>query len=215
MRAALLVCVLSDGDPAAAQPAGAPQAPGARWPAPTSSGLRWPSDWLEIGDDPRPPPSGIAIATPPTSGPVQLPKGWTFRFEAPAACTTCGDRLGAGIVNGNAPWRMSGALAWQGDTSALGVRLTGQRGARLPLFMTPSVSSQHVAAASEALLSDSRTQWQVTFSGEQTLLKSGGGTMSLFGDLFLPLGAAGRAPATDDAPVLLQKAFIGGVRIRF
>jgi hypothetical protein len=188
MRAALVVCALSESVPAAAQTAEVPQAP----------------------------PS-ITIAAPPSPGPVPLPKGWTFRFDAPAACTGCGDRLGPPIVNGNAPWRVSGAFNWQADAGALGVRLTGQRGARLPLFMTSSMPAVPMpAAAADALLSDTRTQWQVTLSGERTLWRSRGGTsVSLFGDLHLPVGTAGRRPSTSDAPALSQTAFLAGFRIRW
>ena len=188
MRAALLVCALSDGVPAAAQTAEVPQAT----------------------------PS-ITIAAPPAPGAVPLPQGWMFRFDAPAACTACGDRLGPPNVNGNAPWRASAALNWQSDAGALGVRLTGQRGARLPLFMTPSVAGvQMPATAADTLLSDTRTHWQVTLSGERTLWRSRGGTsVSLFGDLHLPLGTKGRRPDTDDVPTLSQTAFLAGFRVKF
>ena len=188
MRAALIVCALSDGVPAAAQTAEVPPAP-----------------------------ASITIAAPPSAGTVPLSKGWTFRFDGPAACTGCGDRLGPPIVNGNAPWLASGALNWQSDAGALGVRLTGQRGARLPLFMTPSMPGVRMpAAAADTLLSDSRTHWQVTLSGERTLWRSRGGTsVSLFGDLHLPVGTKGRRPDTDDVPTLSQTAFVAGFRLRF
>lgn len=188
MRAALLVCALSDGVPAAAQTAEVPQTP----------------------------PS-IMIAAPPSPGPVSLPKGWTFRFDAPATCIGCGDGSGPPVVNGNTPWRASGALNWQSDAGALGVRLTGQRGARLPLFLTPSVAGvQMPATAASTLLSDPRTHWQVTLSGERTLWRSRGGTsVSVFGDLHLPLGTKGRRPDTNDVPTLSQTAFLAGFRVRF
>lgn len=187
MRAALLVCALSDGVPAAAQTA-------------------------EV----LPAPPNITIAAPPSPGPVPLPKGWTFRFDAPAACTGCGDRLGPPIVNGNTPWRASGAFNWQSDAGALGVRLTGQRGARLPVFMTPSGIGVPPPAAADTLLSETRTQWQVTLSGERTLWRSrGGASVSLFGDLHLPVGTTGRRPDTNDAPTPSQRAFLGGFRVRF
>jgi len=187
MRAALLVCALSDGGSAAAQTAEVPQAP-----------------------------PNLTIAAPPSPGPVSLPKGWTFRFEAPATCIGCGDRSGPPVVNGNTPWRASGALNWQSDAGAVGVRVTGQRGARLPLFMTPSVGAPMPAAASGTLLSDSRTQWQVTLSGERTLWRTrGGASLSLFGDLHLPLGTTGRRADTDDVPALSPRAVLGGFRVRF
>lgn len=187
MRAALLVCALSEGATAAAQTAEVPQAP-----------------------------PNITIAAPPSPGPVPLPKGWTFRFDAPATCTACGDPLGP-IVNGNAPWRVSGALHWQSDAGALGVRLTGQRGARLPLFMTPSMPGVPMpAAAADTLLSETRTQWQVTLSGERTLRRSrGGASLSLVGDLHLPLGTTGRRADTSDVPALSQTAFLAGFRVRW
>ena len=159
MRAALIVCALSDGVPAAAQTA-------------------------EV----LPASPHITIAAPPSP-----------------------------IVNGNAPWRVSGALNWQSDAGALGVRLTGQRGARLPLFMTPSMPGVQVpAAAADTLLSDTRTHWQVTLSGERTLWRSRGGTSgSLFGDLHLPLGTNGRRPDSADVPTLSQTAFLAGFRVQF
>lgn len=188
MRAALLVCALSDGGSAAAQTA-------------------------EV----LPAPPNITIAAPPSPGPVSLPKGWTFRFDAPATCIGCGDYPGPPVVNGNTPWRASGALNWQSDAGALGVRLTGQRGARLPLFMTPPpVGAPMPAAASDTVLSDSRTQWQVTLSGERTLWRTrGGASLSLFGDLHLPVAATGRRPDIDDVPTLSQTAFLAGFRVRF
>ena len=188
IRAALLVCALSHGVTAGAQTAEVPA-----------------------------PPASITIAAPPSPGTVPLPRGWTFRFDAPAACTGCGDRLGPPIVNGNTPWRVSGALNWQSDAGALGVRLTGQRGARLPVFMTPSVTGvQMPAAASDTLLSGTRTQWQVTLSGERTLWRSRSGVrVSAFGDLHLPIGTTGRKADLDDVPLLSQTAFLGGFRVRF
>ncbi len=188
MRAALIVCVLSDGGSAAAQTAEVPQVP-----------------------------PNLTIAAPPSSGPVSFPQGWMFRFDAPAACIGCGDQLRPPIVNGNAPWQASGALNWQSDAGALGVRLTGQRGARLPLFMTPSVAGVQIpATAADTLLSDTRTHWQVTLSGERTLWRSrGGASVSLFGDLHLPLGTKGRRPDTNDVPTLSQTAFLAGFRVRF
>lgn len=188
MRAALVVWALSDGGSAAAQTAEVPSAP-----------------------------PGITIAAPPSPGPVPLPKGWTFRFDAPATCTGCGDGLGPPVVNGNTPWRASGALNWKSDAGALGVRLTGQRGARLPLFMTPSMPGVRMpAAASDTLLSDTRTQWQVTLSGERALWRSrGSASLSLFGDLHLPLGTTGRRPDTSDVPALSQTAFLAGFRVRW
>jgi hypothetical protein len=186
MRAALLVCASSDGGSAAAQTAEVPPAS-----------------------------PNITIAAPPSPGPVSLQKGWTFRFDAPATCIGCGDRPGPPVVNGNTPWRASGALNWQSDAGAVGVRLTGQRGARLPLFMTPSVGLPMPAAASDTLLSETHTQWQVTLSGERTLWRiRGGASLSLFGDLHLPLGA-GRTPDTGDVPTLSQTAFLAGFRVRF
>lgn len=190
MRAALLVCALSEGATAAAQTAELPQA-------------------LV--------PPDIRIAAPPAAGPVPLSKGWTFRFDAPATCTGCRDGLGAPVVNGNTPWLVGAALSRHSDAGALGVRLTGQRGARLPLFMTPSVGGlPRPAGAADALLSDTRTQWQVTLSGERTLWRSrGGASLSLFGDLHLPLGITGRRPDTSDVPALSQTAFLAGFRVRW
>lgn len=189
VRAALLVCVLSDGGSAAAQTAEVP---------------------------PAPPPPDIRFVAPPVAGPVSLPKGWTFRFDAPATCAGCGDGLGAPVVNGNTPWRVGAAFSRQSDAGALAVRLTGQRGARLPLFM-PSVGGlQRPAGAADAMLSDTRTQWQVTLSGERTVWRSrGGASLSLFGDLHLPLGTTGRRPDTNDVPALSQTAFLAGFRVRW
>jgi hypothetical protein len=213
--AALIVCVLRDGDPVAAQAAGVPQAPAS--PTPSSAGaLRWPAGWPNLDGETRQRRSAVVIAAPRTLDAPRLPKGWSFRFESPAGCTTCPDRAGIGISDGAAPWRTSGALAWQVDAGAIGVRVTGQRGARLPLFMTPSGSASYVSRASDVILSDSRTEWQVTLSGERRVWTSRGGrTLSLFGDLFLPLGSIGRAPTTEDVRTLPQTAFIGGARIRW
>jgi len=80
-----------------------------------------------------------------------------------AAAITRGDRFGGGIVNGNTPWRASGTPSWQSGGGALGVRITGQRGARLPASMTPPAAGLQMrmpAAAADTILSDSRTHWQ-------------------------------------------------------
>jgi len=217
VHAALLVCALSDAAPAAAQTAGSPPLPDATSRSPAGGERQRPSGWLGIGDDSRRPPGGVVIASPTDSRPLRLPKGWTFRIEAPASCATCGDRFAPAIVDGNTPWRMGGTLAWQTDAGAIGVGVVGQRGARLPLFMTPSMGGLPMpAAASDAVLSDWRTRWQVTLSGERTVWRSRGGkTVSLFGDLYLPMGTTGRAPATGDVPTLSQTAFLAGIRIRF
>jgi hypothetical protein len=202
VSAAVLVCLLGDGSPVAAQTAGAPQAPASPTPS-SSGGLRqWPATWLDLDVETRQGGSAVVIGLPLAQDVGRLPKGWSFRFESPA-------------TDGNAPWRTGGALAWQVGGGGFGVRVTGQRGARLPLFMTPPGSS-YVPRASDVMLSDSRTQWQVTLSAERTMWTSrGGGTWSLFGDLFLPLGSIGRAPATEDVRTPPQTAFIGGVRIRW
>jgi hypothetical protein len=213
--AGLLVYLLGGVEPVAAQTAKAPQAPAS--PTPSSDGaLQWPARWrdLDVGTPQR--RSGVVIAAPSAPDAPRLPKGWSFRFESAAACTTCPDAAGIGVSDGTAPWRTSGALAWHVDAGAVGVRVTGQRGTRLPLFMSPPGDAGYVPRASDVILSDSRTQWQVTLSGERRVWTSRRGrTLSLFGDLFLPLGSIGRAPTTDDVRILPQTAFIGGVRIRW
>lgn len=208
VNAALFVCVLTGGGAVAAQTAGAPQAQVP--PQPSSSGaVQGSAGWLDLRGktgEPRLPP---AIAVPWTTDGLGLPKGWSFRFEPPATCTTCLDRTGVGTL-----WHMSGTLAWQVGAGTFGVGLTGQRGARLPLFMTAPGSGNFVPMASDVVMSDTRTQWVLTLSAEHTVLTSGVRTVSLFGDLFLPLGSIGRAPKTLDVRTPGQAALIGGVRVR-
>ena len=122
-----------------------------------------------------------------------------------------------GVPNANAPWRVSGALGWQGAATALGLQVTGQRGARLPPFMTPSPAGvQAPAAASDALLSDTRTRWQLTLNGERIVWTSiGGNTVSVFGEAHLPIGTTGRKAKTGDVSTVSPRAFLGGFRVRF
>jgi hypothetical protein len=82
------------------------------------------------------------------------------------------------------------------------------------VFMTAPGSGNFVPMASDVILADSRTNWVLTLSAEHTVLASGDRTMSLFGDLFLPLGSTGHAPKTVDVRTPAQTALIGGVRIR-
>ena len=206
--AALLVCVLTGGGAVAAQTAGTPQAQVP--PQPSSSGaVQGAAGWLDLrgttGERRSPP----VIAVPSATDGLGLPKGWSFRFESPDTCTTCLDRTGVGTL-----WHTSGTLAWQVGARTYAVGLTGQRGARLPLFMTAPGSGNFVPMASDVNISDTRTQWVLTLSAEHTLLASAGRTVSLFGDLYLPLGAVGRAPKTVDVRTPGQAALIGGVRIR-
>ena len=208
MCAALLVCMLGDGDPVPVQTAGIPQAPTA--PPPSSSGaVQGSAGWLDLRDKTGEGRAPLVIAVPWATESLGLPKGWSFRFESPATCTTCLDRTGVGAL-----WHTSGTLAWEVGAGKYGVGLTGQRGARLPLFMTAPGSGNFVPMASDVIMSDTRTQWVLTLSAEHTVLASGGRTMSLFGDLFLPLGSIGRAPKTVDVRTPAQTALIGGVRIR-
>ncbi len=187
----------------ASVPAGTPQAP--VLPTPSSSGaLRGATGWLDLANKTR----GRATDAPGS------PKGWKFLFEAPAACTGCPDRVGPPVTNANALWRTSGTVAWHVGAGVIGVRLTGQRGARLPLFTSASGSATAVPMASDVILSDPRTQWTITLSAERIVLASRGRTLSVFGDLVLPLGSIGRAPTTVDVRTPAQTALIGGVRIR-
>lgn len=112
---------------------------------------------------------------------------------------------------------MGGALDWRGESSAFGLQVTGQRGARLPAFMTPPAGGiQPPAAASDALISDTQTRWQLTLNGERIIWTSiGGNTVSLFGQAHLPIGTTGRKAKTEDASTISPRAFLGGFRVRF
>jgi hypothetical protein len=194
-------------------PAGIPQAPTA--PTPSSSGaVQGSAGWLNLGDKTRERRSPAVIAVPWSTDAPWLPNGWSFRFESPATCTGCPDRAGLGVPNANALWQTSGTLAWQVGAGMISVRVTGQRGAALPLFMTSSASANDGSHASDVIMSDTRTQWVVTLSAEQTVLAFPRRTMSLFGDFFFPLGSTGRAPTTVDLRTPAQTALIGGVRLR-
>jgi hypothetical protein len=206
--AALLVCVLTDGGAVAAQTAGTPQGPPT---TPSGGALRLPGGLLDPGR--REPQaegrSAVVIAVPSATDTPGLPKGWTFRFESPDACATCPGRPGVGT-----PWRASGTLSWQRGADTFRVGVTGERGARLPLFMTEPVSGNFMGMPSDVVLSDTRTHWVLKLSAEHILLAVPGRTASLFGDLYLPLGAVGRAPKTVDMRKPAQAAVIGGVRVR-
>lgn len=149
---------------------------------------------------------------------ITLPRGWTVDF-AGSPCATCPTRWSAGVVNGNAPWQMSGTVTWQGDRDTAALGLTARRGARLPLHMAPGSNPAHAPSASEALLSDSRTELVLTLRGEHVLWRSRGGrTASMFGELFLPVGTtglAGERTGTRDVKRGSNLALINGVRVRF
>jgi len=210
VAASILVCVMNGGV-AAAQTAGTPPPSLPPTPSPGAS-VQGSAGWLDLSaktGERRSPLVSVPWATD-----LRLPKGWTFRFESPATCTGCPDRTGALVSNPNALWQTSGAVAWQVGGATLGVRLTGQRGARLPLFMNPAGSATALPMASDVIMSDPRTQWVLTLSAEYIVLASSARTTSLFGDLYLPLGSIGRAPKTADVRTPPQSALIGGVRIR-
>lgn len=211
--AALLVCLLSDGNPVTAQTAGPPQAPTAPT-APSSGAVQGSAGWLNLSQKTPERPSPSVITVPWLTDAIRLPKGWMFSFESPPNCTGCPDRIGPPITNPNALWQTSGAVSWQAGGGQIGVRLTGQRGARLPLFVRASGSATGVPMASDMIMSDPRTQWVVTLSAERAVLASRAYTLSVFGDLFLPLGSIGQAPTTKDVRTPAQTAIIGGVRIR-
>lgn len=158
------------------------------------------------------------------AAPIALPKGWTMRFDMPDACPSCGgERGGPLVVNGNAPWRMSGTLSFAGDRSSLDVTVTGQRGARLPAYMTPAMGGARPAAASEALLSDTVTRWQLSVEGERRLFgRADGVSLSVVGSGHLPLATSGRsftpdggAAALGREPTISSRAAFGGLRVRF
>jgi hypothetical protein len=202
----LLVCALTHGAAVAAQTAGTPHAP--LPPTPSSGGaLRLPAGPLDPDGD-TPQRGSASVIAVPSAASTGLRKGWSFRFEAPA-CAACPDRAGIGAL-----WDTSGTVAWQVGADKYAVGLTGQRGARLPLFMTAPDSGNFVPMASDVVASDTRTRWVLRLSAEHTVLVSPDRTMSLFGDLFLSLGSIGRVPKTRDVRTPAQTALIGGVRVR-
>jgi len=213
MYAALLVCMLGEGGPAAAQAAGIPQAPSAP-PASASGGLEGSAGWLDLVDKTGERRSPLVIAVPPGRDALNLPKGWSFRFEPPVTCTGCPDRVGPPVTNANMLWQTNGAVTWQNGAGLVGVRVTGQRGARLPLFMSASGGATAVPMASDVNMSDPRTQWVLTLSAERAVLAAANRTVWLFGDLYLPLGSTGGAPKRVGVRTPVQTALIGGVRIR-
>lgn len=147
-----------------------------------------------------------------------------MRFDMPDACPSCGgERSGPLVVNGNAPWRMSGMLSFDGDRSAVDVTVTGQRGARLPAYMTPSMGVARPAAAAEAMLSDTLTRWQLSVEGERRLFgRTDGASLSIVGSVHAPLGRSGRSftpagvpPALGRERTVAPLAAFGGLRVRF
>jgi hypothetical protein len=206
--AALLACVLADGGALAAQTAGTLQVPVPQQPS-SSGTVQGSAGWLDLRDKTGEHRSPPVFAVPSATDGLGLPKGWLFQFESPAPCTTCFDRTGVGVL-----WQTSGTVAWQVGAAKFGVNLTGRRGARLPLFMTAPGGGNFMPMASDVVMSDTRTQWVLTLSAEYAVLTSPRRTASIFGDLYLPLGAVGRAPKTLDGRTPEQGALIGGVRIR-
>lgn len=146
---------------------------------------------------------------------ITLPRGWTVDFSGPL-CPSCPTRWSPGVTNGNAPWHVSSTVAWQGADASAALGLTAQRNARLPLYMAPGGSPAHVASASEALLSDPGTRLTLTLGGERVVWRSGAGaTLSLFSDLYVPVGTIGRGKAAKDVTRGSNLALINGVRVRF
>lgn len=207
--AALLVCVLSDADPVPAQTTGTPQA--TTPPRSSTGAMQGSGGRLDLRDKTGEGTAPVVIAAPWATDGLGLPNGWSFRFDSPAACTGCADRVGPRVTNANVLWQTSGAVGWQVGTNLFGARVTGQRGARLPLFASSGAS---VPTASDVNMTDPRTQWVLTLSAERAVLAYRDRTVWLFGDLYLPLGSIGRAPRTRDTRTPAQTALIGGVRIR-
>lgn len=157
------------------------------------------------------------------AAPTGLPRGWTMRFDMSDACPSCAERNGPIVVNGNAPWQTSGTLSFESDTSSLDVTVTGQRGARLPAYMTPDMGIARPAAASEAQPSDTVTRWQLSIDGERRLFgRADGLSLSVVGRVYLPLTTSGRSSAPGGVASALgrertvsPKAAFGGLRVRF
>jgi hypothetical protein len=177
--------------------------------SPASGTVQGSAGRLDLSDTTRERRSLPVLAVPSATDGLGLPKGWSFRFEAPDACTVCAGRTAVGAL-----WHSSGTLTWEVGADRFRVGLTGERGARLPLFMTAPGSGNFVPMASDVILSDTRTHWVLMLGAEHVLLDSPDLTVSVFGDLFLPLGSKGRAPTTTGLRTPEQGALIGGVRLR-
>jgi len=210
IRAALVFCMLAAGDRVLAQTTAIPQAPTAPSSSPIGA-VQGSVGRVDLRDTTGEGRAPFVTAVPWATDQFSLSKGWSFRFESPASCARCPDGVGPPITNANVLWQTSGAIDWQVGAGHFGGRVTGQRGARLPLYMSTAAT---VPTASDVNMSDPRTQWVLTLSAERAVLAYPDRTVRLFGDLYLPLGSVGWAPKKVDVPTLPQRALVGGVRIR-
>lgn len=152
----------------------------------------------------------------------RLPKGWTFRVDVPVTCAGCA-AAGPIVVNPNAPWTMSGTLGFAGERSAVSATVTGQRGSRLPAYMTAAPGLDRPATAGEALLSDTATRWQLSLEGERRLFGARTGpSLSLVGSVTVPIASVGRTfvprgttPGLARERAVSPLAAFGGFRVRF
>ena len=204
-----------------AQAPASPPAP-ATPPAPASTPARDVAGDLGATSAPAPAPASARRAlrldalTAPKAPEPWPRRAWLFGPDIRLSCPGCGADGLAPRRNLNAPWTL--ASAWQVGRGAtvFGASLVGQRGANAPLYLQgPIDAAARTTPSSWVAMGDTRTQWDLVLRTERRLFRTRGGvTVSLFGEGFVPLGAAGATPP-GGVPGLAQGALLVGIRIRW
>lgn len=183
--------------------------------------------------DGRPPDTEPAGPDPARSIPIDtavdqqgalrnFSRAWNWHFEVGSqnGCPGCAANGLQPPANPNAPWSMRGQLTYAGSR---GTQITlgaiGSRNNQLPLFMfQPLGSDQDLTPPVSSFANMSRTaiQWQLTAAFKKTLKQTPGGqTISLVGDVFIPIASKAKGRGAADAPVVQSKAGRLGLALGF
>lgn len=154
-----------------------------------------------------------------TSSSLTSPGSWHFDFGSRGECSGC---TASGIQpprNPNAPWAVRSSVTYAGAGAQVTFGVVGHRNYQLPLFMSQALGGDHDLTAPESSLTDmsrSQTRWQVSARVQKTVKRmSGGQTIGLFADVFIPINSEVAGAGAPDAPVLRSRAIRFGVVLGF
>lgn len=108
-------------------------------------------------------------------------------------------------ANDKAPWALGSRLTYGTQSAQASFGVIAARNYRLPVFMSQPLGSDAILSMpAMSSLSDfltARTEWQFTARVQKTIARgSRGQTLSLVGDVFLPIGSSDAAPVPHTAP---------------
>jgi hypothetical protein len=164
----------------------------------------------------------IRSATEPkttTSGSLTSPGSWHFDVGSRGECPGC---TASGIQppgNPNAPWAVRSRVTYAAAGARLTLGVVGHRNYQLPLFMSETLAGDYDLVAPEsspADLSRNQTRWQLSARVQKTVKRlSGGQTIGLVGDAFIPIGSEAPAVSARDAPKPPSAAVRFGIILGF